>query len=69
MPGVRSASAPRGPDPAGGHHQRAPAPAREPGALGTVTDDSPGTIQVRWDNSSTLGLIPAPDRFEVISGS
>ena len=41
----------------------------QPGTEGTVTFvDSMGTIHVRWDNGSTLGLIEdAGDRYEVIA--
>jgi uncharacterized protein DUF4314 len=38
-----------------------------PGTLGTTTGtDSMGTLHVRWDDGSTLGLIPDLDKFEVI---
>ncbi|TDE22824.1 DUF4314 domain-containing protein [Actinomadura sp. 6K520] len=40
----------------------------EQGTLGTVTGvDSRGTIHVRWDNGSTLGLLPGLDRFDIIN--
>jgi hypothetical protein len=36
-----------------------------PGLEGTVTFvDDTGTVHVRWDNGSTLGLIPGVDRWE-----
>jgi Domain of unknown function (DUF4314) len=40
-----------------------------PGALGTVSDvDDTGTVFVRWDSGSHLGLVhDAGDRFEVIT--
>lgn len=38
------------------------------GLEGTVTlIDDTGTIHVRWDNGSTLGLIPGVDRWEDIT--
>lgn len=39
-----------------------------PGELGTVTfTDDLGTVHVRWDNGSTLGLVPeVGDRWEVL---
>jgi Domain of unknown function (DUF4314) len=38
-----------------------------PGAVGTVSlVDSVGTIHVRWDDGSTLGLIPGEDSFTVL---
>ena len=41
-----------------------------PGTLGTVTHvDSMGTIHVRWDNGSGLGLIPGEDNFKIIPDS
>lgn len=37
------------------------------GDEGTVEDvDSLGTIHVRWDNGSTLGMIPGEDRFAIL---
>lgn len=39
------------------------------GSEGTVTlTDSMGTVHVKWDNGSSLGLIPNEDRWEVIGG-
>jgi hypothetical protein len=39
----------------------------EPGIEGTVKFiDSLGTVHVKWDNGSTLGLIPGEDQWEVI---
>lgn len=40
----------------------------KPGDLGTVgMVDSMGTVHVKWDNGSTLGLVPeAGDRWEVV---
>lgn len=36
-----------------------------PGATGTVTFvDSLGTVHVKWDTGSTLGLVPGEDRWE-----
>ncbi len=38
----------------------------QPGAEGTVVlVDSLGTVHVRWDNGSRLGLIPDADAYEV----
>lgn len=40
----------------------------DPGAIGTVDFiDSTGTLHMRWDNGSTLGLIPGVDAWEVVS--
>jgi Domain of unknown function (DUF4314) len=37
------------------------------GLEGTVTlVDDTGTVHVRWDNGSTLGLVPGEDRWEEI---
>lgn len=37
------------------------------GLEGTVTMvDDLGTVHVRWDNGSTLGLVPGEDRWEEI---
>lgn len=39
-----------------------------PGLEGTVTFvDNTGTLFVRWDNGSTLGLVPGEDRWEELS--
>jgi hypothetical protein len=39
----------------------------QPGAVGTASlVDDRGTVHVRWDEGSTLGLIPGVDRWEVI---
>lgn len=38
-----------------------------PGDTGTIlTTDSTGTVHVRWDSGSRLGLIPGLDRFVVV---
>lgn len=38
-----------------------------PGAEGTVVQvDQTGTVRVRWDNGSALGLIPGRDRFDCL---
>lgn len=39
-----------------------------PGDEGTVglVDDS-GTVHIKWDSGSRLGMIPGEDRFEVIN--
>jgi hypothetical protein len=38
-----------------------------PGDEGTVVSvDDMGTLHVRWDNGSTLGLVPNMDHWEVI---
>lgn len=38
------------------------------GDEGTVFSiDSMGTVHIKWDNGSNLGLIPHEDRWEVIS--
>ena len=40
----------------------------KPGIRGTVIlVDSMGTIHVRWDDGSTLGLVPGEDRWMVIN--
>lgn len=37
------------------------------GSLGIVSSiDDAGTVHVRWDNGSSLGLIPGEDQWEVI---
>ena len=39
----------------------------QPGAEGTVTlVDDLGTVHVRWDDGSTLGLIPRHDQWTVL---
>ena len=39
----------------------------KPGDQGTVTMiDAMDTVHMRWDNGSTLGMIPGEDRFKVI---
>jgi hypothetical protein len=39
-----------------------------PGAEGTVAlVDSMGTVHVRWDSGSSLGLVPGEDRWTFIS--
>jgi Domain of unknown function (DUF4314) len=42
-----------------------------PGALGTVSDvDDTGTVFVRWESGSNLGLVhDAGDRFEVVTAA
>lgn len=36
-----------------------------PGDTGTVVSVDPlGTVHVRWDNGSTLGLVPGEDEWE-----
>jgi len=38
-----------------------------PGALGTVVlEDSLGTVHVKWDEGSSLGLVPGEDVWEVV---
>lgn len=38
-----------------------------PGATGTVENvDDAGTVHVRWDDGSTLGLIPGEDVWEMV---
>lgn len=37
------------------------------GTLGTVTDvDDIGTVFVKWDTGSSIGLIPEKAKFEVV---
>jgi len=39
----------------------------EPGELGTVTNvDDIGTVHVRWDGGSRLGLVEGEDEWEVL---
>ena len=39
----------------------------QPGDTGVVTFvDSLGTVHVRWEGGSNLGLIPGEDRWEVV---
>jgi hypothetical protein len=39
----------------------------EPGPEGTVIAvDDLGIVHVRWDDGSTLGLVPGQDRWEVL---
>jgi hypothetical protein len=39
-------------------------------SLGTITgEDDMGNIHVRWDNGSTLSLIPDVDKYEIVSES
>jgi hypothetical protein len=38
-----------------------------PGSSGTVEHmDDAGTVHVRWEDGSTLGLIPGEDEWEVV---
>ncbi len=38
----------------------------EAGAKGTVTGiDALGTIQVKWDSGSTLGMVPGEDTYTI----
>lgn len=40
-----------------------------PGDQGTVTDIDPtGTVMVRWDSGSTLGMLPGIDEFDILPG-
>lgn len=40
-----------------------------PGARGTVSYvDALGTVHVKWDDGSTLGLVPGHDRWEPVHG-
>ena len=37
------------------------------GELGTVDAvDDMGTIHVKWDNGSSLGLVPEEDQYEIV---
>jgi hypothetical protein len=39
-----------------------------PGLLGTVDHiDDFGTLHVKWDNGSTLGLVPDEDRWVILT--
>lgn len=39
----------------------------QPGAMGTINFiDDPGTLHVKWDNGSRLGLIPGEDAWELL---
>jgi hypothetical protein len=39
----------------------------KPGDLGTVQYIcDAGTLHIKWDNGSTLGLIPGVDEFEIL---
>lgn len=41
--------------------------APQPGTIGTVDFiDDAGTIHMRWETGSSLGLIPGTDMFEVV---
>ena len=41
----------------------------QPGTVGTVTFvDGIGTIHMRWENGSSLGLVVGVDRFHKIGG-
>lgn len=41
-----------------------------PGSIGTVDHvDDVGTINMSWENESSLGLIPGEDRFKIIKKS
>ena len=38
-----------------------------PGDMGTVTFiDALGTIAVKWDSGSTLGMVPGEDHFTIL---
>lgn len=40
----------------------------EPGARGTVSGvDAFGTVHVRWDGGSSLGLVPGEDGFRKVA--
>ena len=40
----------------------------KPGDIGTVTMvDDAGQIHMKWDNGSSLALIPGEDQFKVVS--
>jgi len=40
----------------------------EPGIRGNVTFvDDIGTIHVKWDNGSTLGLVPGEDEWTIVA--
>ena len=39
----------------------------KPGALGTVAfEDSMGTLHVKWDSGSNLGLVPGEDQWTLL---
>lgn len=41
--------------------------APRPGTMGTITHvDDMGQIHVKWDNGSTLALVPKEDKFRYI---
>jgi hypothetical protein len=41
----------------------------KPGDKGTVErEDAVGTLHIRWDSGSRLGLIPGEDHFRFIDG-
>ncbi len=43
--------------------------APQPGTIGSVDFiDDVGTIHMRWETGSSLGLIPGEDSFEVVKG-
>lgn len=42
----------------------------QPGTLGTVlSTDSLGTVHVKWDDGSMLGMIPGEDMWEAVDDS
>jgi len=44
-----------------------PHTANKPGVKGTVSwIDAMGTVHVKWDNGSHLGLIPGEDAFDIV---
>jgi len=37
------------------------------GTMGTIINvDDVGTVHVKWDNGSTLGLVPNEDSYEIV---
>jgi hypothetical protein len=41
----------------------------KPGDQGTVeSEDATGTLHIRWDSGSRLGLIPGEDHFRFLGG-
>ena len=40
------------------------------GTLGTITHtEDIGTIHVRWDNGSNLGVVPDTDKYEILDNN